>query len=600
MSRNWSALVLLATAMALSWFDSTASLFSRARLADTSGRELRRTGPPPPPGAWLEVGDLHLTRAEVQAFLTVPEVQESAWAEPYRIAQQRAESDLRRAARLVAAVHLLARQAERRASLVAQVEAELARLEREWLDERMQEEIVHSTPPPSSAELEAEYQRLLPSLTLPESRTCRHILFSSRSPDPQRRRVAPRVRAETALQQLREGADFQTLARQLSDSESAPHGGLLAPIRPEDVREEFAEALWKLDPGEISPPVRVDNDYHLIYLVAVHATEVTPLEAVGETIARRLHAARLEEARRAALQEAERISNATFQVEGLLPDATPGALVYRVGARQVTAADYRAWMEGLPADAREYYGDLQNRERHFRDEYRQGLRVELARSRGLDQAPEFLLRRAVNRNLRLAEGFLDPQLRQRVADMAVPEETLRAYFLEHRGRYIAPLEVALDQIHVTWPRSGGSGESEESRIEAAAQRAVELAEQLAGGAARRTLPAVPHVSWYSMRAPQPFGSLPDRVRELLSEDVQYSSVQVLDAAPGTVYGPLREEDHFLLVQLTEIRPARALDYHECRAQVEADYRDSRREELVYDELEDQLAQAGFRFLAPPA
>ncbi len=598
MSRNWSAVLLLGVAIALSWYDSTASLSYGPTTTRVDSRAPRGPGIPPPPGAWVQVGDDYLSRQDVQAFVRVPEVQESSWADYYEVGEIRSDSDLRQAARLVAAVHLAAREAEQRGSLALEVGRQLAQIEPQWLSDLMEERIVRSATEPTPLEVQQEYRRLLPTLTSPETRTCRHIYFSSQPTLKEHRKKSAKARAEEVEKLLAQGRDFRQLVHAYSDSSSVADDGILENLHPEDVRAEFADALWKLQQGEISPPVQVGEDYHLIHLLAINATQVEPFEDHREEIAQRLYSERLQAARRQALAQAERACGGEFHADALAADATPGALLYRVGDERVWAADYRRWLDNLPPDVTDFYAIRENRERHFREEYERGLLVGLARSLHLDESPEILPRRRANRELRLAEALLAPLVQARAAQIPVPEETLRAFKDDRKGQYVTPLQVLVDQIHVGWPHTGNG--AEEERIVAAARRADDIMQKLAAGAVQRDIAALPDVSWHSQRQPQAFDDLPANVRDLLANSLQYSPLPVLDATPGALFGPVRENDHLLIVRLVRVLPARTQEYEECRAQVLADYRASLEPELLRYELESRLSDAGFRFLDQPA
>lgn len=76
-----------------------------------------------------------------------------------------------------------------------------------------------------------------------------------------------RVRAEQALNKLRNGASFAQVAAGYSDAQDALKGGELG-WRPSDrLPPLFAEALEKLKPGETTEVLRSPNGFHLIKLL---------------------------------------------------------------------------------------------------------------------------------------------------------------------------------------------------------------------------------------------------------------------------------------------------------------------------------------------
>jgi len=77
----------------------------------------------------------------------------------------------------------------------------------------------------------------------------------------------------TAKSKLREisgkingGANFEDLAREYSEAPSNQEGGLLPTFERQEVPEEFADAAFKLNAGDVSEPVEVEEGWHYILL----------------------------------------------------------------------------------------------------------------------------------------------------------------------------------------------------------------------------------------------------------------------------------------------------------------------------------------------
>ena len=82
------------------------------------------------------------------------------------------------------------------------------------------------------------------------------------------------MRAEIAA-----GADFAEKAREFSeDAGSAELGGDLGAASRGIFAPEFEDALWALEPGELSLPVETEFGVHLIKLIAIEEPEVPSLE----------------------------------------------------------------------------------------------------------------------------------------------------------------------------------------------------------------------------------------------------------------------------------------------------------------------------------
>jgi len=123
----------------------------------------------------------------------------------------------------------------------------------------------------SDEEIAAYYEEHKAEFAQPETRTARHILFSpgdavdATAEYTDAQWEAARVEAEAARKQLVEGADFATLARELSDDTSSKdQGGDLGDVSKGVMVPAFEEALFSLKAGEVSQPVKTQFGYHLI------------------------------------------------------------------------------------------------------------------------------------------------------------------------------------------------------------------------------------------------------------------------------------------------------------------------------------------------
>jgi len=342
--------------------------------------------------------------------------------------------------------------------------------------------------------------------------------------------------------------------------------------------------------------VKGDGGYLLIQCLVISPTRAPSFRSQAGTLALRMRRQRIDAAVAAARQRATELAHAEFNPAGLAADATPGALIYRIGDECETMSDYRRWVAGQPPEVVEYYGRLENRVSLCRGQYELGLLVALARHEGLDRTPEFRRRRDDYRRLLLAEHLVQRTVKQKAAEPRIEEEILRRYHEQHEGFFVEPFRVEVDQVRVSWPERG-KGEPVAQRIAAAERRAEAVAARLRQGATAKDLRGE-NVNWYSAKAPQSLDDLSQAVRGLLQHDVQYASLPVLDATPGKVYGPVEQDNHFLVVRLRSITPARFLSYEESRAQVEAAYRSSLIEDFTMQDLAGRLQKANFRFLTP--
>ncbi len=90
---------------------------------------------------------------------------------------------------------------------------------------------------------------------------------------------------------LDQGESFADLAKAYSqDPGSADQGGDLGLVSPGDMVEEFDEALFAMEEGQISEPVKTQFGYHIIYLQEIKEARIPAFEEVKDDIVRELQA----------------------------------------------------------------------------------------------------------------------------------------------------------------------------------------------------------------------------------------------------------------------------------------------------------------------
>lgn len=82
-----------------------------------------------------------------------------------------------------------------------------------------------------------------------------------------------RTKAEDILKQLQAGADFQTIAVQYSNSQTATDGGNLGWRKAGEIPSLFAPALSEMKVGDISQLLQDSNGFHIIKLAEKRGTE---------------------------------------------------------------------------------------------------------------------------------------------------------------------------------------------------------------------------------------------------------------------------------------------------------------------------------------
>ena len=98
--------------------------------------------------------------------------------------------------------------------------------------------------------------------------------------------ITARASTEQFVQQIRQGASFQIVAGQFSQSPSAADGGDIGWVPQGQLAEELDRALLELKPGEIAGPIRAEGGYHVLLLRDRRepaGTQIAPTPIVAAT-----------------------------------------------------------------------------------------------------------------------------------------------------------------------------------------------------------------------------------------------------------------------------------------------------------------------------
>jgi peptidyl-prolyl cis-trans isomerase SurA len=108
--------------------------------------------------------------------------------------------------------------------------------------------------------------------TLVDQTHARHILIRVNE-------LTSEAEAKSKIERLKDrldsGANFADLAKLNSEDASASKGGDLGWLSPGDTVTEFDEAMKKLQPNQVSPPVRTSFGWHLIEVLERRKQDVT-------------------------------------------------------------------------------------------------------------------------------------------------------------------------------------------------------------------------------------------------------------------------------------------------------------------------------------
>src|SRR5215204_5879986 len=141
--------------------------------------------------------------------------------------------------------------------------------------EKVQEKVAGGAEP-SDEEIQKYYdQNKEAQFTTPEQRCVRHILFNKDQKE----------KAEEVKQQLENGGDFATLAKENSqDPGSAEKGGDLGCLGKGETVPEFENAAFEAEQGEIVGPVQTQFGYHLLEVTDIKSKQTRSLDEVESQI----------------------------------------------------------------------------------------------------------------------------------------------------------------------------------------------------------------------------------------------------------------------------------------------------------------------------
>ena len=333
-------------------------------------------------------------------------------------------------------------------------------------------------------EIELYYQDHRDEFAQEEEACARHILVKVGSgpegeghPEADARRIA-----ETLLERVRAGADFGELARASSeDPGSAANGGDLGCFPPGRMVPEFDDAVFAMEPGEVSDLVRTSFGYHVIRLDSRREETTLPLEAVKDRVRQILSERKMtergDEISQAlaealgggrSLEEAAAANGLTVQTSEpfakgepppVLPSATLAARVFEMKPGAVEKEGF-ALPQGAAFIA---LAEVQPSRLPELDEVRDAVRADIVRERALQKALELA---ALVRTRAEKQGLERAAAAFSLVRKETPSLTGRGQPLGDLGRGLALEQAAFSLPEgelsepVRAPGSAGPGEPE--------------------------------------------------------------------------------------------------------------------------------------------
>ncbi|RRV87071.1 SurA N-terminal domain-containing protein [Stutzerimonas stutzeri] len=190
----------------------------------------------------------------------------------------------------------------------------------------------------SDEELQELYQKQIANLA--EQRRAAHILIETGgelSDDEAKAKI------DEIAARVKNGEDFATVAKEVSqDPGSANEGGDLGFAGPGVYDPAFEDALYALNEGEVSAPVKSEFGWHIIKLLGVQSPEVPSFESMKPELVRELKAQQVEQR---FVETSKQLEDAAFEASDLAQPAQELGLMV-----QTTEAFGREGGEGITAN----------------------------------------------------------------------------------------------------------------------------------------------------------------------------------------------------------------------------------------------------------
>jgi parvulin-like peptidyl-prolyl isomerase len=279
----------------------------------------------------------------------------------------------------------------------------------------------------------------------PEKLLLRHVFKRVPGQATDAERQAARAEIEAVLEKLKGGADFDRVAHESSDSESAQHGGQIAPQARGALPPAVDQVVWGLKVGELSGVVDTPVGFHVFRLESIQPPLKVEFELAKGVIERKLRAALDRESLDAYFRDLLRDSGARFhpeQVRDRRPEGDP--VLFALESRRLVLSEVVAGWQALPFGRQR----LETLEDVLRERVRSELYDWEARRSGLDARPEVAEALAGAESRALAQGARA----RRVASLVRKSEAqLSTFFEEHRKQFAQPPQLRVRLITRRYP-----------------------------------------------------------------------------------------------------------------------------------------------------
>ncbi|MCX5870528.1 MAG: SurA N-terminal domain-containing protein [Deltaproteobacteria bacterium] len=183
----------------------------------------------------------------------------------------------------------------------------------------------------SDEQVLAQYEKEKAAYQVPEKRHARHILLKTEENASPEKQAEQRKKAEEILIKARAGEDFSKLAATYSEDPSKAKGGDLGTFAKGKMIKEFDDAVFSMQPNDISDIIQTRFGYHIIKLDKIMPATTQPIEEVRAAIIAKLQS---EQARPATFQ----MANEAY--EGIIAAGSLPAYAEKHAEKAVVTTDF--------------------------------------------------------------------------------------------------------------------------------------------------------------------------------------------------------------------------------------------------------------------
>ncbi len=285
--------------------------------------------------------------------------------------------------------------------------------------------------------------------------------------------TAIQLKADSIIQRLRKGEDFARMAREFSeDEQTALKGGLMGAISWNRSEDPVLNALYSLDEGELSAPVRNNTGFHILKVESIRKKDRKPYAEVKDEIKKTLNS---ERSRKMQMEARSYQENLLAEADTVWSNADLGFVVDLFKSRNLTSRDVvldslmKLGQEDLKRILVKYRGGSMNISQLV-EKIKQVSRSPKAPVASQAELKEFiknsllfdlLMSQAEKRGLerdativngmkeRLEEEISALLIRKEIVDHIDPsQEDIMAYFDANPGKYSEPEKVRVQEIMV--------------------------------------------------------------------------------------------------------------------------------------------------------